>query len=49
MAESAAGSVAAADGDPATARERFETAAGLYERVGHSYWAERSRAQAAAA
>jgi DNA-binding SARP family transcriptional activator len=49
MAESAAGSIAAADGRPADARERFQTAAALYRRVGHSYWAERSLAQAAAA
>jgi DNA-binding SARP family transcriptional activator len=49
MAESAAGSVAAAEGDPAEARARFEEAASLYDRIGHSYWAERSRAQAAVA
>jgi hypothetical protein len=49
MAESAAGSVAAADGRPAEARERFRTAAELYRRVGHSYWAERSLAQTQAA
>jgi DNA-binding SARP family transcriptional activator len=48
MAASAAGSVAAADDDPALARERFETAAALYERAGQPYWLQRSRAQAAA-
>ena len=48
MAESAAASVAAVEGEPSLARERFEAAADLYERVGHSYWAGRSRAQAAA-
>jgi DNA-binding SARP family transcriptional activator len=47
MAESAAGSVAAAEGAPAEARTRFEEAASLYDRIGHSYWAERSQAQAA--
>jgi DNA-binding SARP family transcriptional activator len=49
MAESAAGSVAAAEGAPAEARDRFERAAALYDRVGHSYWAGRSRAQASTA
>jgi DNA-binding SARP family transcriptional activator len=48
MAESAAGSVAAAEGALAEARARFEEAASLYDRIGHSYWAERSQAQAAA-
>jgi ATP/maltotriose-dependent transcriptional regulator MalT len=48
MAESAAGSVAAADGAPAEARSRFDEAAALYDRIGHTYWAERSRAQASA-
>jgi DNA-binding SARP family transcriptional activator len=48
MAESAAGSVAAADGARAEARARFDEAALLYDRIGHSYWAERSRAQASA-
>jgi predicted negative regulator of RcsB-dependent stress response len=46
MAESAAGSVAAAEGAAAEARSRFEEAAALYGRIGHSYWAERSQAQA---
>ena len=49
MAESAAASVAAADGDSARARERFEAAAGLYERAGQPYWLHRSREQATAA
>jgi hypothetical protein len=48
MAEAAAASVAASEGDAAGARARFETAASLYDGVGHTYWAERSRAQAAA-
>ena len=48
MAESAAGSVAVADGRAPDARERFRAAAALYDRVGHSYWAERSLAKAAA-
>jgi hypothetical protein len=39
--------VAAAGGDPAEARDRFETASALYERVGHDYWAERTASQAA--
>jgi hypothetical protein len=49
MAESAAASVAKAEGAPAEARDRFEYAASLYDRVGHSYWAGRTRRQAAAA
>jgi ATP/maltotriose-dependent transcriptional regulator MalT len=49
MAESAAGSVAAAEGTQTEARARFEEAASLYDRIGHSYWAERSLAQASAA
>lgn len=49
MAESAAGSVAAADGDQAGARDRFLAAADLYERAGEPYWLRRSREQAAAA
>ena len=49
MAESAAASIAAADGDCARARERFEAAAGLYERAGQPYWLHRSRAHAVAA
>ncbi len=49
MAESAVASVAGAEGAQEVARSGFENAAALYDRVGHSYWAERSRAQAAAA
>ena len=49
MAESAAGSVATAEGAYTEARARFEEAASLYDRIGHSYWAERSRTQASAA
>jgi len=48
MAESAAGSGAAAQGDTEEAGERFRTAAELYQRVGHTYWAGRSSRQAAA-
>jgi DNA-binding SARP family transcriptional activator len=46
MAESAAGSVAVAEGAPAEARTRFEEAASLYDRIGHTYWAERAQAHA---
>jgi DNA-binding SARP family transcriptional activator len=46
MSASAAGSVAAAEGDSAEARARFAEAASLYDRIGHSYWAGRSKAQA---
>lgn len=49
MAESAAGSVAATYGRTTEARDRFQTAADLYRRIGHSYWAERAQAQAQAA
>ena len=49
MAESAAASVAAADGDSDRARERFEAAAGLYQEAGQPYWLQRSHAQAEAA
>jgi hypothetical protein len=49
MAESAGASIATAAGDSARARQRFEEAAGLYERAGQPYWLDRSRAQAAAA
>jgi DNA-binding SARP family transcriptional activator len=48
MAESAAASVARAEGDAVRARERFEAAAGLYERAGQPYWLQRSLAKAAA-
>ncbi|WP_066363288.1 BTAD domain-containing putative transcriptional regulator [Herbidospora mongoliensis] len=43
MAESAAGSVALADGDHAEADDHFHKAAGLYERAGHAFWAEKAR------
>ena len=46
MAESAAASVAAVEGEPSRARERFEAAATLFERAGQPYWIERSLAQA---
>jgi DNA-binding SARP family transcriptional activator len=46
MAESAAGSVAAAEGASARARRKFEMAASLYARIGHAYWANRTQAQA---
>jgi len=49
MAESAAGSVAAAEGARAEARSHFEEAASLYGRIGHAYWADRSQAQATTA
>jgi tetratricopeptide (TPR) repeat protein len=49
MADSAAASAARVEGDVDRARERFESAAGLYERAGQPYWVERSFAQAAAA
>jgi DNA-binding SARP family transcriptional activator len=48
MAESAAASVAAAEGDAPLAVARFREAAGLYDRAEQPYWAERSLAQAAA-
>ena len=48
MAESAAGSAAKAEGEPARARAHFEAAASLYERGGQPYWVQRSLAQAAA-
>ena len=48
MAESAAASIAAGNGDSEGARERFGAAADLYERAGQPYWLERARAQAAA-
>jgi hypothetical protein len=49
MSEAAAASVAAVEGDRGRAQERFEAAAVLYERASQPYWAQRSRAQAAAA
>jgi tetratricopeptide (TPR) repeat protein len=48
MAESAAGSVAAAAGDLTEARARFGTAAALYETAGQPFWVARSLRQAAA-
>jgi DNA-binding SARP family transcriptional activator len=45
MAEAAAGSAAAASGDPGRARERFEAAAALYQRARQPYWSQRSLAQ----
>jgi DNA-binding SARP family transcriptional activator len=47
MAESAEASAAAAAGKPSLARERYETAAGLYARARHPYWEERARRLAA--
>jgi DNA-binding SARP family transcriptional activator len=47
MAESAAASVAAADGDAAGAQAGFQVAAALYERAGQPYWLQRSLGQAA--
>ena len=49
MAESAAASVAAAEGDTTGACAGFESAATLYGRAGQPYWQGRSSAQAAAA
>jgi ATP/maltotriose-dependent transcriptional regulator MalT len=49
MSEAAAASVAAVERDRGRAQERFEAAAVLYERALQPYWAQRSRAQAAAA
>ena len=48
MAETAAASVARANGDEPGARERFATAAGLYERSGQPYWVQRSLTLASA-
>jgi tetratricopeptide (TPR) repeat protein len=45
MAESAAGSAAVADGEQVTARQRFRSAAELYEKAGHSFWADRASTQ----
>jgi tetratricopeptide (TPR) repeat protein len=42
MAESAAGSVAVADGDNIAALRHFDAAHDLFERAGQSYWAHRS-------
>jgi DNA-binding SARP family transcriptional activator len=49
MAESAAGSVAIAEGDWSAAKDRFATAHDLYERAGQTYWAQRSLRLAALA
>ena len=40
MAESAAASAAIADGDLPAARQRFGSAVALYEKAGHTFWAE---------
>ena len=48
MAELAAASLAAVEGEPARARQGFSDAAGLYERARQPYWAERASAHAAA-
>lgn len=45
MAESAAASVAAAQGDLHAARQRLSSAAVLYDRAGHAYWTSRTLAQ----
>ncbi|MBW3537242.1 MAG: transcriptional regulator [Actinobacteria bacterium] len=42
MAESAAGSLARADGDDAVARRHFAAASDLYERSGQPYWSKRA-------
>jgi DNA-binding SARP family transcriptional activator len=48
MAESAAASMAAAEGDSARARQHADAAADLYERAGQPYWLQRSREHAPA-
>jgi hypothetical protein len=47
MAESAAASVARANGDEPAAGKGFAAAAGLYERSGQPYWVQRSLTLAA--
>jgi hypothetical protein len=47
MAESAAGSAAVADRDPAMARHHFEAARARYEMAGQPYWTDRTRRLAA--
>lgn len=47
MAQTAAGAARLAEGDPSRARERFLSAADLYDRAGQPFWAARSRMQAA--
>jgi hypothetical protein len=42
MGESAAGSLAVAEGDERPALRHFDTARDLYERAGQPYWAQRS-------
>ncbi|GAC1473767.1 MAG: hypothetical protein PVSMB7_28100 [Chloroflexota bacterium] len=42
MAESAAGSLARAEGDEHAANRHFDTAASLYDRAGQPYWVQRS-------
>ena len=42
MAESAAGSLAVAEGDEQTALRHFDSSRDLYERAGQPYWAHRS-------
>jgi hypothetical protein len=49
MAESAAASVATAEGNAVHPRERFDAAARLYERADQPFRRQRSLAQAAAA
>jgi ATP/maltotriose-dependent transcriptional regulator MalT len=48
MAESAAASLGAAEGDARRRRKHFETAARLYERAGQPFWTGWARRQAAA-
>ncbi|MFF5111327.1 BTAD domain-containing putative transcriptional regulator [Streptosporangium sp. NPDC000509] len=45
MAEETAASAAVADGDHTAARDRFQAAAVLYDKAGHTFWADRARAQ----
>jgi hypothetical protein len=40
MAASAVAGAAVADGDLLMARQRFQSAANLYEGAGHSFWAD---------
>jgi hypothetical protein len=49
MAESARGSLALTDADAGGARERFLSAASLYERAHQPFWSARCRLQAALA
>ncbi|WP_202234297.1 BTAD domain-containing putative transcriptional regulator [Actinacidiphila reveromycinica] len=49
MAESTAASAALADGDRLLARERFQSAAALYRKAGHTFWETRTLAQMDAA